>query len=184
MNRIHHILCRSGWWRRKAHGSLLPWVVGGRPLGRALEIGPGPGVTTEWLAARTEALSCVEIDEGLAERLRERLPGVDVRHADGRELPFADATFDTVVCCTMLHHVPSTAAQDRLLAEAARVLKPGGRLLGSDSRTSRLFRALHRRDTCVTVDPDAFPDRLAAAGFADVRVEAAGSSFRFRAIVG
>jgi len=182
MNRIHHIICRSDWWRTKAHGQLMPWVIGREPLeGRTLEIGPGPGVTTEWLAERTASLTCVELDPVLADRLRQRLPDVDVRTADARHLPFEDDTFDTVVCCTMLHHLPSAGAQDELLAEAARVLRPGGRLLGSDSRSSLGFRALHLHDTCVPIDPDSFPSRLRSAGFVDADVMATGRSTRFQA---
>jgi len=182
MNRIHNILCRSDWWRAKAHGQLMPWVVGDRPLeGRTLEIGPGPGITTDWLAGRAGSLTCVEVDPVLADRLRRRLPEVEVRTADARHLPFAADTFDSVVCCTMLHHVPSAGAQDELLAEAARVLRPGGRLLGSDSRSSLRFRVLHVHDTCVPIDPSTLPGRLAAAGFVDVEVRPAGQTTRFRA---
>jgi SAM-dependent methyltransferase len=182
MNRMHNIICRSDWWRTKAHGQLMPWVVGDRPLeGRTLEIGPGPGVTTEWLAERTGSLTCVEINPELADRLRRRLPQVEVHTADARRLPFDADMFDTVVCCTMLHHVPSAGAQDELLAEAARVLRPGGRLLGSDSRSSLRFRALHVHDACVPIDPSTLPARLEAAGFVDVEVRPAGQSARFRA---
>jgi len=83
----------------------------------------------------------------------------------------------------MLHHVPSPAAQDRLLAEAARVLAPGGWLVGSDSLSGRVFRLVHWGDTLVPVDPDTLGARLEKAGFADVRVDRdrAGRSFRFRA---
>ncbi|GHF16232.1 hypothetical protein GCM10010359_17110 [Streptomyces morookaense] len=46
-------------------------------------------------------------------------------HGGGTHMPFADGRFDSVVCFTMLHHVPTPAAQDRLFAEAHRVLRPG-----------------------------------------------------------
>jgi ubiquinone/menaquinone biosynthesis C-methylase UbiE len=48
-----------------------------------------------------------------------------------------DAAFDGVVCFTMLHHVPSALLQYRLLAEVARVLRPGGVFAGTGSRSSR-----------------------------------------------
>jgi SAM-dependent methyltransferase len=81
----------------------------------------------------------------------------------------------------MLHHVPSAALQDRVLAEAARVLRPGGIFAGIDSLHRRFFGALHLFDTLVLVDPRTFPSRLQAAGFADTRVDVGQRSFRFRA---
>jgi SAM-dependent methyltransferase len=92
-----------------------------------------------------------------------------------------DAAFDGAVCFTMLHHVPSAALQDRLLAEVARVLRPGGVFAGADSRYSRAFRLLHLFDTMVVVDPATFPQRLNAAGFEDVHVDSDQHAFRFRA---
>ena len=73
---------------------------------------------------------------------------------------------------TMLHHLPDAAAQDRLFAEACRVLRPGGVLCGSDNLGKGLrFRLIHLGDTRTVVNPDSLPCRLRAAGFdrADVR---------------
>jgi SAM-dependent methyltransferase len=106
---------------------------------------------------------------------------VDVHTGDGAALPFPDATFDTVVCFTVLHHVPSPAQQDRLFAEAARVLRPGGTFAGSDSRLTLRFRLLHVGDTMVPVDPGRLPQRLRAAGLTDVQVDTVPRSLRFRA---
>jgi hypothetical protein len=71
--------------------------------------------------------------------------------------------------------------QDRLLAEAFRVLRPGGIFAGTDSADSRVFRFLHLFDTLTVVDPGAFPDRLKAAGFEDIQVDRNPYAFRFRA---
>jgi len=79
----------------------------------------------------------------------------------------------------MLHHVPSVAAQDALLAEAARVLRPGVWLMGVDSSDSRGFRDFHRGDICVPVDPASLEPRLRAAGFVEIEVEAGDGAFRF-----
>jgi hypothetical protein len=82
----------------------------------------------------------------------------------------------------MLHHLPSPAAQDLLLGEAARVLRPGGVLAGTDSiGTSRFFRLLHVGDTLVPVAPDGLGARLQAAGLAEQEIARSESSFRFRA---
>jgi SAM-dependent methyltransferase len=96
-------------------------------------------------------------------------------------MPFPDETFSAVLSFTMLHHVPSSGLQDRLFAEACRVLRPGGIFVGSDSRWSLRMWLYHLADTLVPIDPKQLPDRLRAAGFEEVNVEALGGRFRFRA---
>jgi len=86
-----------------------------------------------------------------------------------------------VVSLTMLHHVPTAALQDRLLAEARRVLRPGGAFAGFDGVGSFLFRLIHLNDTYTPVNPATFGRRLEAAGFAAVTVERSWGRFRFRA---
>ncbi|MFP5071449.1 class I SAM-dependent methyltransferase [Pseudonocardia nantongensis] len=186
MNALHRRICRSDSWADRMHGTTLPWATRDVDLGgEVLEIGPGYGVTTRWLAPRTGALTALEADPAMAADLREGLGGplgVDIRHGDGAALPFPDAGFDAVVCFTMLHHVPTPAEQDRLFAEAARVLRPGGTFAGIDTRLSLRFRVIHIGDTMTAVDPDRLPARLAAAGLADPGTELGARSFRFRAV--
>lgn len=185
MNAVHQRLCRSPTWARRVEGELLPWALRHVELGGdVLEIGPGYGVTTRLLARRAARLTAVEVDPDLAGALDGQLPGVRVLHGDGADLPFPDAAFDTVVCFTMLHHVPSREQQDALFAQARRVLRPGGVFAGSDSRLSLRFRLLHVADTMVVVDPAGLPDRLRAAGFADPVVDVSRRSLRFRARAG
>jgi len=165
------------------HGEVMPWVCRTVPLdGDVLEIGPGYGVTTRWLAGKGGRLTAVEVDPDLAEGVRAGFGDrVDVHTGDGANLPFADASFDTVVCFTMLHHVPSPEQQDRLFAEAARVLRPGGVFAGLDSRLNLRFRLIHIGDTMTVVDPDGLPARLTAAGLTGVEVDTVPRAFRFRA---
>lgn len=165
--------------------SLLPWVLRDADLGsHALEVGPGPGLTTDLLRTRVPALTALEIDPTLATALRRRLAATNVTvvEGDGTAMPFPDATFTGAVSCTMLHHVPSPDLQNRLLTEVRRVLRPGAPFVGSDSTTSFVFRLAHLFDTMVLVDADTFAARLERAGFRDVSVKRGTGAFRFQAV--
>src|SRR5689334_11534120 len=106
---------------------------------------------------------------------------VEVVTADATALPLPDDRFSSAACFTMLHHIPGRALQDRALAEIARVLRPGGLLLGTDGEDTPARRALHEGDIFEPIDPAAFADRLRTAGFLDPVVESNGDRFRFRA---
>jgi len=84
----------------------------------------------------------------------------------------------------MLHHVPTTAAQDSLLAESFRVLRPGGVMAGSDSRRNFRLWLFHTFDIYNPIDPLEMPARLETAGFGDVDMEIIEDIFRFRATKG
>ena len=182
MNIIHRVYCRSFRWRHHLD-ELMPWATEGVPIDDAdvLELGSGPGLTTDWLRRRTATLHAVEHDERDAMALRDRRPDVHVHHADATDLPFDDGSFDVVVCFTMLHHVRRPHLQDELFAEARRVLRPGGVFAGSDSRWGPLFALAHAGDDLCLVDPDRLPPRLANAGFVDPAVAMRRDAFRFRA---
>jgi SAM-dependent methyltransferase len=184
MNRLHGVICSSDWWSRTVERDLLPWGLSGLQLGDdVLEIGPGFGATTAVLADRPGELTVLELEPRYCERLRRELPGaVTVVQGDATAMPFPDGRFSAVVCFTMLHHLPSPAAQDRLLAEAARVLRPGGLFAGTDSLgTGLLFRLLHVGDTLVPVGPDGLPRRLRTAGLDETEIRRSERSFRFHA---
>jgi len=153
--------------------------------GRVLEIGPGPGLVTAALIEYGVAdLTTVEIDSRAAERLRGRFgSSVAVHTGSASDLPLADGSIDVVVCCTMLHHVPTAAEQDDILSECRRVLAPGGMLVGSDSKTSLRLRIFHLWDTHNPVDPTGLEARLAGAGFERVLVTDFDKRFLFRASV-
>jgi SAM-dependent methyltransferase len=183
MNLAHRYLCNSSGWKKTVETRVIPWVLEGIDMGAdVLEVGPGPGVTTRLLHTRFERLTCVEIDRGFAASLTRRMRGknVTVVRADATAMSFPNEKFDGALSFTMLHHVSSPALQDRLLAEVARVLRPGGIFAGVDSLYSRGFRLLHLFDTMVVVDPSSFPRRLEAAGFVDVQVDVNPYAFRFR----
>lgn len=79
----------------------------------------------------------------------------------------------------MLHHVPTAALQNRLFAEAYRVLRPGGTFAGVDSMQSLLMRVFHVADTMVPVDPAGLQARLESAGFREIEIEIGAGRFRF-----
>jgi len=98
--------------------------------GRVVELGAGTGVNLDLYPDAVGDLVVVEPDPHMAKRLRGKLAGArrqaTVVEAPAERLPFEDASFDTAVATLVLCTVPDPAAA---LAEAARVLKPGGRLL-------------------------------------------------------
>ena len=126
-------------------------------------------------------MTALELNPELAASLTERMAGttVEVVRGDGTRQPFDDGYFSAAASFTMLHHVPTVELQDKLLAETARVLRPGAVFVGSDSLDSDGFRQLHIDDICVPVDPETFPARLSRAGFTDVTIEVDWRGMRF-----
>lgn len=184
MNLVHRLSCSSNRWAKEVEHHLLPRVLADVDLGdNTLEIGPGYGAFLRLLVDKTPRLTAVEIDTPMAERLQ-RLYGDRARiiNGDGTDTGLPDNEFSSVVSFTMLHHVPTAELQDRLLAEAYRVLRPGGVFAGSDGVPSLMFRILHFRDTCNPIPPETLPDRLRAAGFHDVDVEVRAGRQRWRAV--
>ena len=191
MNEKHLQLCASAEWQQLVADHLLPWVLGGLDSGwdelgdDVLEVGAGPGLVTDLLVERAPRVTAIELDPALADGLCARLGArVDVVTGDATALPLPDDRFSAAACFTMLHHIPETAAQDRALAELARVLRPGGLLLGTDGQDTPSRRELHVDDVFNPIDPAGLPARLVAAGFVDVLVESDGDRFRFRGRAG
>ena len=174
MNQRHLEFCASPEWADIVENEILPWAVGDLDLGDdVLEVGSGPGLTTDVLRWRVPRLTAVEIDPDLALSLTERLgnSNVQVIQADATRLPLQSGRFSAATSFAMLHHVPSRVLQDRLLAELCRVLRPGGLLIGTDAVATGELDEFHRGDTYVPCDPEDMPARLRAAGFLDVRIE-------------
>ncbi|HEY2079354.1 MAG TPA: methyltransferase domain-containing protein [Streptosporangiaceae bacterium] len=178
MNENHARLCPTPEWADYLQTDVLPVVTRDVDLGAAmLEIGPGPGAATDWLRHKVRQLTVVEIDEAAAGLLTERYSGtnVAVRTCSGADLDYPDACVDSVGTFTMLHHVPTLALQNKILAEAFRVLRPGGALVGSDSLPGNDLHHFHADDTYNPVDPASLIGRLQTIGFGQLTVIVDGS---------
>jgi ubiquinone/menaquinone biosynthesis C-methylase UbiE len=168
MNENHAKLMPSPEWAAHIQDEVLPQATAGVDLGAdVLELGPGPGAATEWLRHRVRRLVALEQEPDAARRLADRYSGSNVEVVSGNAsaLGYPDGSFDTVASFTMLHHVPTRALQDKVLAEAFRVLRPGGAFIGSDSLASDGLHQFHEGDTYNPVEPAAFLTRLQTVGF-------------------
>lgn len=106
-----------------------------------LDYGCGWGRVLGGLAALGyKSLSGVDPSPAMLERAKTEFPGPDYRLLDSGSLPFSDRSFDCVLLFAVLTCVPTDSGQRGIVAEAARVLRPGGvfyisdYLLQSDSR--------------------------------------------------
>jgi ubiquinone/menaquinone biosynthesis C-methylase UbiE len=185
MNQDHRIACASPEWGTFLEEVVLPAALTGVDLGDdLLEIGAGPGRTTDLLRTRVRQLTAVELDDDLAAQLIARMAGtnVDVVHADASALPLPDDQFSAAVAFTMLHHVPTAEIQDRIFAELARVVAPGGTVVLSDSVHSDALAGFHADDTYNPVDPATLAARLTTAGLTDVTIDANAERFVAHAV--
>jgi ubiquinone/menaquinone biosynthesis C-methylase UbiE len=173
MNENHAEVCSSPEWAAYIQDEVLPSVTQHAELGAdMLEIGPGPGAATEWLRHKVKRLTAVEVDGSAAEKLAAQYRDTNVTIVAGSatELGYPDESFDSVGTFTMLHHVPTPALQNKILAEAFRVLRPGGVLVGSDSLASTGLHHFHEGDTYNPVEPASLLIRLQTLGFDQITI--------------
>jgi len=173
VNALHMEFCASPEWRRIVEDTILPSALAGTDLGvDVIEIGPGPGFTTDILRTVTAHLTAVELDVGLATSLAQRLAGtnVDVVVGDATNLDFPDDRFTGAASFHMLHHIATGDAQDQAFAELRRVLAPGGELVAADGVFNEATLAFHADDVYNPIDPDRLEDRLVAVGFTSVEI--------------
>lgn len=137
-----------------------------------LELGPGPGAATDFLRHRVRTLTALELDATAAAKLAKRFAGsnVTVIAGDCASSGLAGESFDSIGSFTMLHHIPSTRMQRAVLAEAFRMLRPGGLLLGSDSLASDGLHHFHEGDTYNPVEPVWLLVQLRTLGFNPISI--------------
>jgi ubiquinone/menaquinone biosynthesis C-methylase UbiE len=122
---------------------------------RALDVGAGVGALAFAIAPRVREVVAVELDEELAARARaDAPPNVEVLVGDGEHLPFEFASFDFAGTLRTLHHTPRP---ELMVAELARVTRPGGTILVVDQLVPadplvglELNRFEHARDPSTT----------------------------------
>ena len=185
MNEAHLAFLASPAWAEQLRQEVLPWLAAAGDLGDdVLEIGPGPGLSTDLLLRQgVKQVTAVEVDPALAVALQHRLAdgNVDVMCGDGADTGLPSGRFSAATAFSVLHHVPSTYHQDRILSEVCRLLRPDGVFVGIDSRDLERIRAGHHGDTFTPVDPDTFPERLRRLGFGDTSIDTTKDHFRFLA---
>ena len=161
--RPHAVLCQRGLAEDRPRVDPPGGAARRRPGDEAIEIGPGPGFTTDVLRTRTAHLMAVELDEGLAAALAAAPGGgnVDVVVGDATALEFGAGRFTGAASFHMLHHIAPADAQDRAFAELARVLVPGGVLVAATASTARAARPSTR-----TTPTTRSPPRSWRAGWA------------------
>lgn len=124
---------RDEWWKPRGAFAMLHWIAAARaalvpratrPGSLLVDIGCGAGVLAPHVAHLGHRHMGVDVVAGSAGLARGR--GITAVVADARALPLADASADVVVAGEVLEHVPDL---DRVVAEATRILRPGGTLV-------------------------------------------------------
>jgi SAM-dependent methyltransferase len=112
-------------------------IIGALPPGDALDAACGTGRYAEYLAGRGHRVVGVDSSPDMLDRARTRVPSGEFLLGDLHQLPLPDSCVDLVVSGLALSHVPTL---EPVMAEFARVLRPGGHLVISDAHHDIVFR--------------------------------------------
>jgi ubiquinone/menaquinone biosynthesis C-methylase UbiE len=184
------LLCRTAAWGVLVR-PLVPWALSGESLdGEVLEIGGGGGAMAAGVLNRFASvrITIADLDPKMVQATGRRLARFGDRAraevGDATALPFPDARFDSAISFLMLHHVGRWEAA---VAEAARVLRPGGRFLGYDLHDTAASRGLHHADGIHDLRSITAPTMRAAlhdAGFLTPRFRQGRLTVRWVAVRG
>lgn len=165
---------------------VAPMIAALGPLAnmRVLDVCCGPGHLAGSIAAEGAAVEGVDFAAPMVARARENYPKLDFRQGDAEALPYAEGTFNHVVCAFGVMHV---SRADVAIAEAFRVLRPQGRYVFTqwakdDEVLNIVLSAIAEHGTPIANLPDAPPPLrfsdpsecrrvLEASGFTEVRDE-------------
>ena len=139
----------------------LPWLLDGKGPNADPAVDLGPDVLCLAGGASTQIRP---------ERVSGSLTVADLAAVEPDHLTWPDGRFSAIVAVLVLHHLPDVASQDAALAEWARLLRPGGVLVGLNPLEGPHFHRLDQEGWCAPIEPLAFPGRLTAAGFSPARV--------------
>lgn len=154
-----------------------------------LDVACGTGRISRRLARHAAFVTGVDVSEGMLETAaryaaRDGIDNLSFARMDGERLWFDPDTFDRVACCWALHVFPNPRAA---LSEVHRVLRPGGLLAGTTIVERGPLRVPGVRELArgmVGAEPFTVADlreRLARAGFADLKFDRRGAALFFRA---
>ena len=120
----------AGYHRHWEHltTQAIPGMLGATGVGpgmRVLDVACGPGYVAGAAAERGAETVGIDFSESMLKLAQSNFPALAFRHGDAEDLPFAEGAFDCVLINFGVLHFPDA---DKALAEAYRVLKPGGRL--------------------------------------------------------
>ncbi len=163
-----------------------------RPGERCIDLGCGTGAFTRRLRRFDLRLVGMDISPGAVAHARRETPDLEFVVGDIGATGLPDASQDVVCYSGVLHHISSSEARVRVLAEAHRLLTPGGRLFAYDPSAqspsmwlyrdprSPFFSKLGKTDNEVLLHRSQLARELRDAGFDQIRIRGIGGiAFRF-----